>query len=130
MDSGLHQKVSQHLKKRLYALGDRHPCIGDIHVLGHFNALELDKNREMKEPFNIKEDRFSRKSLMTSQVSADAMKRGLYLLAWYDTLIISPPLIITEAEVDQAIEILDRSLEIVDREAESSEVPYSKSSEF
>jgi len=92
--------------------------------------LELVKNRETKEPFNVKADRFSKKSLMTSQVSAESMEQGLYVLAWYDTLIISPPLIITEDEVDQAMEILDRSLEIADREAESSEISCSKSSEF
>jgi taurine--2-oxoglutarate transaminase len=130
MASGLPQKVSQHLKNRLYELGDRHPSIGDIRGIGHFYALELVKNRRTKEPFNVKADRFSRKSLMTSQVSSDAMKQGLYVLAWYDTMIIAPPLIITEDEVDQAMEILDRSLEIADREVERSDLPFSKSSEF
>jgi taurine--2-oxoglutarate transaminase len=130
METGLPQKVSKHLQKRLYELGDRHPCIGDIRGIGHFYALELVKNRDTKEPFNVKADRFSRKSIMTSQVSADAMKQGLYVLAWYDTLIISPPLIITEEEVDQAIEVLDKSLEIADREVEKSDAPYSKSSEY
>jgi taurine--2-oxoglutarate transaminase len=130
MDSGLPQKVSQHLKSRLYELGDRHACIGDIRGIGHFFALELVKNRDTKEPFNVKADRFSRKSLMTSQVSSDAMKQGLYVLAWYDALIISPPLIITEDEVDQAIEILDKSLEIADREVQKSEAPFSRSSEY
>jgi adenosylmethionine-8-amino-7-oxononanoate aminotransferase len=52
------------------------------------------------------------------------------VLAWYDTMIIAPPLIITEDEVDQAMEILDRSLEIADREVERSDLPFSKSSEF
>jgi taurine--2-oxoglutarate transaminase len=130
MASGLPQKVSQHLKNRLYELGDRHPSIGDIRGIGHFYALELVKNRGTKEPFNVKADRFSRKSLMTSQVSADAMKQGLYVLAWYDALIIAPPLIITEAEVDEAMEILDRSLGIADREVEKSDVSFSKSSEY
>jgi taurine--2-oxoglutarate transaminase len=130
MASGLPQKVSPYLKKRLYDLGDRHPSIGDVRGLGHFYALELVKNRETKEPFNVKADRFSKKSLMTSQVSAESMEQGLYVLAWYDTLIISPPLIITEDEVDQAMEILDRSLEIADREVEETAVPFSKSSEY
>ena len=67
---------------------------------------------------------------MTSQVSADAMKQGLYILAWYDALIIAPPLIITEAEVDEAMEILDQSLQIADREVEKSDVSFSKSSEY
>jgi taurine--2-oxoglutarate transaminase len=130
MASGLPKRVSQHLKNRLYGLGERHPSIGDVRGMGHFFALELVKNRASKEPFNVKADRFSRRSMMTSQVSSDAMKMGLYVLAWYDTLIIAPPLIITQAEVDEAMEILDRSLEIADREVEKSDVPFSKSSEY
>jgi taurine--2-oxoglutarate transaminase len=130
MASGLPQKVSSYLKDRLYELGDRHPSIGDVRGIGHFFALELVKNRSTKEPFNVKADRFSRKSMMTSQVSADAMKKGLYVVAWYDALIIAPPLIITEAEVNEAMEILDQSLKIADRETEKSDLPFSKSSEY
>jgi taurine--2-oxoglutarate transaminase len=130
MATGLPQQVSQHMKERLYELGDRHPSIGDVRGMGHFFALELVKNRTTKEPFNIKADRFSRKSLITSQVSADAMKKGLYVLSWIDTLIIAPPLIIAQAEVDEAIEILDQSLEIADHEVEKSDLTFSKSSEY
>jgi adenosylmethionine-8-amino-7-oxononanoate aminotransferase len=54
----------------------------------------------------------------------------VYILAWYDSLIIAPPLIITEDEVDEAIEVLDKSLEIADKEAVSTDAPVSKSSEF
>jgi taurine--2-oxoglutarate transaminase len=98
--------------------------------MGHFWALELVKNRETKEPFNVKADKFSRKVLTTNKVAADAMNQGLYVLAWYDNLIIAPPLIITEAEVDDAIKILDKSLTIADEETEKTDVPFSRSSEF
>jgi taurine--2-oxoglutarate transaminase len=130
MATGLPQRVSQHLKDRLYELAGRHPSIGDVRGMGHFYALELVKNRTTKEPFNTKADWYGRKPWMTSRVSSDAMKNGLYVLAWYDTLIITPPLIITEAQVDEATEILDRSLEIADREVEESETAFSRSSEF
>jgi taurine--2-oxoglutarate transaminase len=130
MSTGLPQKVSKYLQKRLYELGDSHPCVGDVRGMGHFWALELVKNRKTKEPFNVKADKFTDKSLMTNQVSGDAMTNGVYILAWYDSLIIAPPLIITEDEVDEAIEVLDKSLEIADKEAVSTDVPVSKSSEF
>jgi taurine--2-oxoglutarate transaminase len=130
MESGLPQKASDYLKTRLYELGDKHLCIGDIRGLGHFWALELVKNRETKQPFNVKSDKFSKKALMTNKVAGDAMQKGLYILAWYDNLIIAPPLITTEAEIDQAMGILDQSLEIADREAEPTSVTVSRSSEF
>ncbi len=52
------------------------------------------------------------------------------MFAWIDPLILAPPLIITKEEVDEAIAIIDKSLEIGDKEAESTDVPLSKSSEY
>ena len=128
--TGLPQRVSEHLKRKLYDLADRHICIGDVRGIGHFWALELVKNRETKEPFNVKADKFGGEPLMTAKVAAEAMKNGLYVAAWYDTLVVAPPLIIKEDEVDQAMEILDKALEIADSEAEPTDVPASRSSEF
>ncbi len=128
--TGLPQKASRHLQKKLYELGDKHICIGDVRGIGHFWALEIVKNRKTKEPFDCKADKFSGKSLMTAQIAGDAMKQGLYLAAWYDTLVIAPPLIITEDQIDAAVDILDRSLKIGDQQAVETDVPVSRSAEY
>ncbi|MFH1139820.1 MAG: aminotransferase class III-fold pyridoxal phosphate-dependent enzyme [Pseudomonadota bacterium] len=128
--SGLPQRVSAHLKAKLYELADRHASVGDVRGVGHFFALELVKNRKTKEAFNVKPDKISGAPLMTGKVAAEAMKNGLYLSAWIDTLVIAPPLIITEDQVDQAIAVLDKCLEIADREADAAGLPVSRSSEF
>ncbi len=128
--SGLPQKASRHLQKKLYQLGDKHICVGDVRGLGHFWALEIVKNRKTKEPFDTKADKFSGKSLMTAQIAGDAMKEGLYLAAWYDTLVIAPPLIITEDQIDAAVDILDRSLKIADQQAVETDVAVSHSCEY
>ena len=130
MGSGLPQKVSKYLKERLFELADKHPCVGDVRGLGHFYALEIVKNRETREPFDVKADKLSGKALMTGKIAGDAMQNGLYVAAWYDTLTIAPPLIITEAEVDEALAILDKSLEIGDQDAAKTDVPASRSTEF
>lgn len=130
MASGLPQKSSHYLKEKLYALADRHECIGDVRGMGHFWALEIVKNRKTKEPFNVKAEKFAGGPLMTGQIAANAMQNGLYMAAWYDTLVIAPPLIITEEEIDHALEILNRSLEIGDRETVSTGISASRSSEF
>jgi taurine--2-oxoglutarate transaminase len=130
MDSGLPQRASEHMKKRLYELADRHICIGDVRGVGHFWALEIVKNRKTKEPFDTKPDKFSGKALMTGKISGDAMQNGLYLSFWYDTLVITPPLIITEDQIDEAIAILDKSLELADKEAVETDVAASRSCEY
>ena len=130
VESGLPKKVSKYLKERLFALADKHPCVGDVRGLGHFWGLEIVKNRETKEPFDVKADKLSGKALMTAKISGDAMKNGLYVVAWYDTLTIAPPLIITEEQVDEALSILDKALEIGDQNADKTGVAVSTSSEF
>jgi taurine--2-oxoglutarate transaminase len=126
--SGLPRRVSKYLEQRLYELEDRHPCIGDVRGIGHFWALEIVKNRETKEPFNVKADKF-RKVLMTDRLSAEALKLGLYVAPWYDTLIIAPPLIITEEQVDEGVAILDKALAIADQEAVPTEMPGARSTQ-
>lgn len=128
--SGLPQRVASYLKKKLYELADKHICIGDVRGIGHFWALELVKNRKTKEPFDTKAEKFSTKALMTGRVAADAMQRGVYISPWYDTLVIAPPLIITEAQVDEALAALDLSLQIADKEAVDTGTPVSHSTEY
>jgi taurine--2-oxoglutarate transaminase len=130
MDSGLPQRVAAHLKRKLFELAEKHICVGDVRGIGHFWGLELVKNRKTKEPFDTKADKFSGKSVMPGRVSADAMQRGVFVSPWYDTLVIAPPLIITEAQVDEALSALDKSLELADKEAVDSGAPVSRSTEY
>lgn len=117
MATGLPERVSKHIEKGVRELMGNHKCIGDVRGLGHFWGVELVKNRETKEPFNSKADEFV-KPLMTGAIAGEALKRGLYIHNWYDNLTVAPPLIITEAEVDRGMEILDEALKIADEEAE------------
>jgi len=129
-DSGLPQRTSQYLGQKLYELGDKHICVGDVRGIGHFWALEIVKNRKTREPFDNKADKLSGKALMTAKIAGDAMKQGVYMAAWYDTLVIAPPLIITEEQIDEAVDILDKSLQIGDQEAIETDVAASRSSDY
>lgn len=128
--AGTMERVAAHLKAKLFELADRHPCVGDVRGSGHFWAFEIVKNRKTKTPFNVKNDKLTGAPLMTVKIAGEAMKNGVYLMGWYDNLILAPPLIITEAQVDEAIAVLDKALEIADAETESCDVPVSHSSEF
>jgi taurine--2-oxoglutarate transaminase len=130
MNSGLPQKAGEYLKRKLYELADHHECIGDVRGIGHFWALEIVKNRKTKEPFDVKADKITGKALMTLKIAADSMNNGLYMAAWYDTLVIAPPLIITEEQIDEGIDIISKSLAIGDKEVVSTGIPASRSSEY
>lgn len=130
MATGRVEKVAAYLKEKLCALADRHDCVGDVRGIGHFWGLELVKDRNTKEPFNVKADKISGAPLMTGKVAMEAMKNGLYMSPWYDNLVIAPPLIITEQQVDEALDILDKALAVGDAEAVPAKGPASRSSEF
>lgn len=84
------------------------------------------KNRREKKPFNTKGDKFC-KALMTDRIAAEARRLGLYMETWYDTLTVAPPLIITEEQVDEGIDLLGKALEIADQEVIHTDTPGARS---
>jgi len=107
-------EMGDYLSKKLNALKSKHPSIGDIRGIGLFYAVELVKNQSTKEPFNTKEDKVSGKPLLVDKISAEMMKRGVYVQAWVSHFVIAPPLIITKEEIDFAVEKFDECLSIAD----------------
>ncbi len=116
MCSGLPARVSKHLEKQLKSMKESHRSIGDVRGLGHFWGIELVKNRETKEPFNTKADMAALRPTMTGKLALEMQQRGLYVGAWLNHFIIAPPLIVTEAEVEEAMDILDSVLSLADKE--------------
>jgi taurine--2-oxoglutarate transaminase len=51
------------------------------------------------------------------KVAADMMKRGVAIAAWVSHLVIAPPLIVEEKDLDFAVEQLDGALAVADGEA-------------
>jgi len=107
-------EMGELLGKKLRALAEKHPCVGDVRGLGLFWAVELVKDRTTKEPFNTPQDKAARKPLVIDQVSAEMTKRGVTVLAWVSHLVIAPPLIVTEEQLDEGIAALDAALSIAD----------------
>ncbi|MGA3404545.1 MAG: aspartate aminotransferase family protein, partial [Candidatus Bathyarchaeia archaeon] len=72
--------------------------------------------RESKTPFNTREDKINGKPLTVELVASKCMKSGVYLANWINCLIVAPPLTITKEEIDNGVDVLDRSLDIADNE--------------
>ncbi|HWB73674.1 MAG TPA: aminotransferase class III-fold pyridoxal phosphate-dependent enzyme [Nannocystaceae bacterium] len=102
------------LGNKLRALAAKHPSVGDVRGIGMFWALELVKDRQTREPFNVPADKVARKPMVVDAIAAKLMERGVFCMAWISHLVIAPPLVITEAEIDEAIAALDEALTIAD----------------
>jgi taurine--2-oxoglutarate transaminase len=112
-------ELGAYVKERLEALKAKHPCIGDVRGLGLFWAVELVKNRATKKYFNKMADKVAGVPMMTDKISAELMKKGVFLVSWVNHFVIAPPLIITNEELDLGLRALDEALAIADGEVEA-----------
>jgi len=102
------------LGAKLRGLAEKHPCVGDVRGLGLFWALDLVKDRTTKEPFNVPQDKYNKRPTVVDGVVAEMNKRGVSVMGWVSHLVIAPPLIITEEQIDEAIAALDAALAVAD----------------
>lgn len=97
----------------LQKLAAAHASVGEVRGLGCFFAVELVRDTETREglvPFNPSGD--AAKPMM--EVLNACKSRGLWPFAHFNRIQMAPPLIVTEAEVHRALEILDEALEVAD----------------
>jgi taurine--2-oxoglutarate transaminase len=102
------------LGDKLHELKRRHRSIGDVRGLGLFWAVELVRNRDTKEPLNDIRDKFDSKPLVVDSVTKKMLEYGVYAMGWVSHIVLAPPLIVEEAELEKGVEVLDRSLAIAD----------------
>ncbi|MBF6327713.1 aminotransferase class III-fold pyridoxal phosphate-dependent enzyme [Nocardia transvalensis] len=97
----------------LRELAERHPSIGDIRGSGCFWGIELVTDRESKEPLvPFNPDAAAAEPMR--RVTAEAFGKGLYLLTHWNIVLVCPPLIIDEAELQEGLALLDETLSIAD----------------
>jgi len=107
-------ETGEYLGDRIAELGERHPSVGDTRGVGLFRGIELTKHPEKRVPFGEREDKIGEGNTVVDDVSARAADHGTYVANMINTLIIAPPLTITEAEIDEAIAALDAALDVSD----------------
>ena len=101
------------LKHLLTDLGEAHPSIGEVRNLGLFGIIELVKDRNTKEPMAP----WNGTSPEMTALKKSCLNHGLFLYTHWHTILIIPPLIITEEQLKEGIEILNKALEITDKAA-------------
>lgn len=105
------RSLGRGLTERLALLGD-HPMVGDIRTTGLLAAVELVRDRQTREPFQHAER-------MAERVTRAAFEAGL--VVWPNTgqadgtagdlILLAPPFVITEDELDQLVRRLGQALE-------------------
>jgi taurine--2-oxoglutarate transaminase len=99
------------LRRMLNDLGEKHISIGEVRSIGLFAIMELVKDRKTKEPMAP----WNSSSLEMNAFRKYCKDNGLFLYTHWHTVLIIPPLIINEEQLEEAMTILDKALLITDK---------------
>ena len=95
-------KGSRLLEQLQSALSD-HPHVGDIRGKGLMCAVELVENRETKKSFPAEQQ-------IGTKVNHAAIEKGLFSRIKGDSYLLAPPVVTTDSQLDQIVEILTKAI--------------------
>lgn len=101
-------EMGEYLLNGLRWLRDNHPTVGDARGLGLLCAIELVKDKGTRE-------KWARDSDFIKRVGQLVNERRMLTRVW-ELLHVAPPLVITQAEIDRIVAILDESIGITEKE--------------
>jgi putrescine aminotransferase len=96
--------TAPYLAKKWQTLSD-HPLVGEARTLGILGALEIVENKATYK-------RFEDSNAATSICRSFCFENGLVMRAVTDKMIIAPPLVISESEIDELVEKAWRCLDL------------------
>jgi taurine--2-oxoglutarate transaminase len=106
------RELGKVLRRGLTDLAEKHPVIGDIRGTGLHHVIELVKNRETREPMSPFNKPFSDPMKQTVKTLKE---NGLTTLVRWNLIFNTPPLIITEEQIQEGLQILDHALSVLDQ---------------
>jgi len=103
------------MKRLMAEVAARHPSVGAVRSIGLFGIVELVRDRKTMEPMAP----YNGTSEEMAALGRFFRQEGLYTMVRWNSFYTNPPLTITEAQLREAIAIIDRGLEITDRAVRS-----------
>ena len=91
------------MTERLHRMQEAHPQIGDVRGPGLAIGVELVRDPESREPFD---DAFMDRLLWW------CVQRGLFFQFAHNVVKLKPPLIISQAEAEKAMDILEEAFDV------------------
>ncbi len=96
-------RLGNKLRQGLLALQDKHPMVGDVRGMGLMQGVELVEDRKTKEP-----------AAKRANLIIEILRKRQFLIGkgglYGNTLRIAPPMLVTEAQIEEALTHLDVAL--------------------
>jgi taurine--2-oxoglutarate transaminase len=107
------EKMGAYMDSRVEELKKKHPSIGDYRNSGLLGVIEVVKNRNTREPMAPYNAPASEMKVM-NQVAAKLKELGMYTFVRWNYIFVAPPLTVTEAQIDEGLDIISEALKIAD----------------
>ena len=104
------QKMGTVLRHHLNNLGEQHASVGEVRSIGLFSAIEVVNNRETRAPMAP----YNGTSPEMTKLRQFLLDNGVYTFVHWNIIMVNPPLIINEEQLDEGIKVIDKALEITD----------------
>ena len=105
------RKMGAVLNERMRDIAARHPSVGAHRNIGLFGIVELVRNRKTYEPMAP----YNGTSDEMTALGRFFREKGLYTFVRWNTFFTNPPLIVTEAQLMEGLDVIDEALSITDR---------------
>jgi taurine--2-oxoglutarate transaminase len=105
------QKMGALLNQRMADIAKRHPSVGAHRNIGLFGIVELVRDRETYEPMAP----YNGTSDEMTALGKFFREKGLYTFVRWNTFFTNPPLVITEAQLNEGLDIIDEGLALTDK---------------
>ncbi|MEL6984039.1 MAG: aminotransferase class III-fold pyridoxal phosphate-dependent enzyme [Actinomycetota bacterium] len=114
----------RYLLAGLRQLQDDHPSVGDVRGKGLFAAIELVYDRQSREELLPLDSPPGPESVAVSSAMAEVFaRRGLFSVLRGPWLFANPPLVVTDDQIDWALEVFDEALGHADKATSAAGAP-------
>lgn len=104
------ERQGRYLASRLEAIKQKFACVGDVRYKGLFSVIELVRDKATKEPLAP----FNGTSAEMALIAGYLKSQHLYAFSRFNMLWICPPLIITQEELQQGLDVIEQGLRLVE----------------
>jgi 4-aminobutyrate aminotransferase-like enzyme len=110
-------RLGEFLRKKLDALKEKHECVGDVRGRGLYQMLDIVTDKKSKTPDHA----------MAERIRYNAVEERAVFICVRNYIRFCPPLIISEAELDEAVGRLGRAIQRAEN-GEPRDLDFSSSS--
>ena len=100
--------IGAYFQKKLAELDD-HPLVGETRGVGLLGAIELVKDKKTRKKYPAELD-------VGYRCRVHCFENGLVMRAIGDTMVLSPPLVITEGEIDEMLGLARKCIDLIARD--------------